>query len=116
VQKANLQALPSTAAGAFFGLALGLLLQMLNARFGAYGGLIFLVPVLLIIFMLLRGHLRVIINDSTMLMLTVATIAHVQTDAKFSGLFTSLAIAVVFFGGLFWIIDRIKARSRVRPL
>jgi len=118
IQKADFAALPSTVAGAFFGLALGLLLQQLSARFGPNGGLIFLAPVLVVLFLLLRGHLRFVINDTAMLMLTVATVAHVQAHADFAEMFISLAAAVVFFGALFWVMNwvtiRLAARSEAK--
>ena len=111
IQKADFAVLPSTVAGAVFGIALGLLMQQLIARFGPIGGLIFVGPVLVVVFLLLRGHLRFVINDSAMLMLTVATAAHMQAHADFAGMFISLALAVVFFGGLFWVMNRLAART-----
>lgn len=114
IQKVDFAALPSTVAGAVFGIALGLLLQQLIARFGPNGGLIFLAPVLVVLFLLLRGHLRFVINDSAMLMLTVATVAHVQAHADFTGMFISLALAVVFFGGLFWVTNWVTNRLAAR--
>jgi hypothetical protein len=111
IQKVDFSLFPSSVAGAFAGLLLGLALQQLGARFGTPGLVAFLGLIFVVLFLFLRGQLRVAINDATMLMLTAATIGHVQMHADFQGMFTSLAIAVVFFGALFWGLNRMQARK-----
>lgn len=111
LQKADLRALPASAAGAFVGLGFGFLMRHLQLQLGVAGTLVFLALVLLLVFLFLQQRLRVLVNDATMLTLTVATIAHVQSQASFRGLFLSLAIAVVFFGSLFWGMARLSGRG-----
>jgi hypothetical protein len=114
IQKSDLAVLPSTAVGSFVGVALGLALQQFTAKLGPPGALIFLGLVLVTLFLFLRRQLRIAINDATMLMLTVATVAHIQQHADFAGMFISLAVGVAFFGGLFWLVARLRARSLAR--
>ena len=113
IQKVDFSLFPSSVAGAFAGLLLGLALQQLGARFGTPGLVAFLGLTFVVLFLFLRGQLRVAINDATMLMLTAATIGHVQMHADFQGMFTSLGVAVVFFGALFWGLNRFQARKSV---
>jgi hypothetical protein len=111
IQKADLKLLPSSAAGGFLGLSLGLLLQALEARLGpTTGAAIFVALIAVLLAIYLCQRLRFVINDAMLLLLTVATIAHVQAHADFRGLFASLAIAVGFFGALFWAVSVLSAR------
>jgi hypothetical protein len=114
IQKFDLAALPSTVVGSFVGLALGLCLQQLSAHYGAQGALIFGGVALVVLFLLIRQQLKLFINDATMLMLTVATIMHVQAHADFRDLFLSLGLAVVLFGGGFWLVNLVRSRAAAK--
>jgi fucose 4-O-acetylase-like acetyltransferase len=115
-QQSSLEALPNTIYGAFFGLLLAYASYALNARFGvATGGLIFLGAVLIpVLYCLLLQWLTSFINPSAMLMLTVGTITHVQAHGNFPGMFINLAAAVFYFGGLTWVVTRLRAHATAR--
>jgi hypothetical protein len=114
-QQSSLEALPNTIYGAFFGLLLAYASYALNARFGvATGGLIFLAIFLPILYCLLLNWLTAFINPSAMLMLTVGTITHVQAHGNFPGMFINLAAAIFYFGGLTWVVARMRARAAAR--
>jgi hypothetical protein len=111
LQRADLTLLPATVTGSVVGLALGWSLSLLMAQMGPMGGLVFIALVMVVLFALIRRHLRFAINDATMLMLTLATISHVQKAADFPRMFVTLAIAVVMFGGAAWIAARLQRRA-----
>jgi len=115
-KKASFAELPSVAAASLFGLGLGLALQQLQSHMGGPGVLLFLAIIALVVFLLIRQRLSFLINEAAMLMLTLATVAHVQAHASFQGLFVSLGLAIAFFGLLFWLAGRFtEARSRAQP-
>lgn len=115
LQKAQFAELPATALGGAFGLALALALQQLTARLGgATGGLAFVALIIPVLYLLVRGHLALVVNNAAMLFLTVGTISHVQAHASFRGLFVSFALAVAFFGGLLWVFEKIRSAASAR--
>ncbi|HKR90264.1 MAG TPA: hypothetical protein VJS38_19010 [Phenylobacterium sp.] len=108
LQKSDLRLLPGTVMGSFAGLALGLLMHQLQQRFGDPGLVGFLAVLLTVLFLYFRQKLRLVLNEATMLMMTLSTVLHVQAHASFQGLFISLAIAVVFFGAILWAVVRLR--------
>jgi hypothetical protein len=115
VQKADLSVLPSTIAGAFFGLALALALHELPARMGAAPGMgVFLALVVVTIFLLIRQQLRFVVNDAAMLFLTLGTIVHIQAHADFRALFENLALTVAIAGATVWLLARLRSSAASR--
>lgn len=115
IQGGSFEALPATVAGAFFGLGMAYAMHLLVGSLGtANGSLAFLALLLPVLFCQLAGYLPLLVNNATMLLLTAATISHVQASANFPGMFISLALAVVFFGSLLWGVQQIKARTDAR--
>lgn len=113
IQKGSFAELPAAVAGGFFGLILAFLLHLMVATWGVGGGsLAFLALLAPVLFCQLAGYVPLIINNATMLLLTAATISHVQANARFPGMFISLALAVAFFGGLLWLGQVLQARSQ----
>jgi hypothetical protein len=109
VEHSKMSALLPSALGSAFGLTLGLAMSYLTATFGQTGGLYFMALVLPVIFCLMIGFLPIMINTAAMLMLTVATISHVQMHADFKQMFISLALGVAFFGLVFWGVGKLTA-------
>ena len=115
VQHADFHELPPSALGAFFGVALGWAMQLLVAKLGtAQGSLAFLALILPVLYCLMIGRLRLIVNNSAMLLLTAAGISHVQARASFQGMFINLALAVAFFGGAMWAVQWLRTRGAAR--
>jgi hypothetical protein len=115
VQHFDMAALPATATGSFVGLGLGYVFQQLSAHFGVAGGAAFGLGTLVVLYLLLRRQLRLFINDAAMLMLTVATISHIQSHADFRDLFASLALSVALFGGAVWLVGRMRRKEVGAP-
>ncbi len=109
IEQSKMSALAPTALGSAFGLLLGYVMFWLNATYGQSGALMFLGVILPVIFCLMIGFLPIIINTPAMLMLTVATISHIQAHAKFEHMFISLGLGVAFFGVLFWGVGKLTA-------
>lgn len=115
MQGGSFKELPATVCGSFLGLALAYGMNLLVASLGpTNGALAFLALFLPVLFCQLAGYLPLLVNNATMLLLTAGTISHVQAHAKFPGMFVSLALAVVFFGGLLWGVEKLRARSEAR--
>ncbi len=108
-EHSKMSALPSSALGCAFGLAMGFGLFWLTHTYGQSGGLIFMALLLPVIFCLMIGFLPLIINNAAMLTLTVATIPYVQEHADFGKMFLSLGLGVAFFGLLFWGVGKLTA-------
>lgn len=104
-----MSALAPTALGSAFGLLLGYVMFYLNATYGQNGALMFLGVIIPVIFLLMIGFLPIIINTPAMLMLTLATVSHIQAHANFGHMFLSLALGVAFFGLLFWGVGKLTA-------
>lgn len=115
LQHADMKALPSAVVGSAVGLGLAYALHLLTAQFGATNGpLVFLAVILPVLFFQVLGKFAFVINMATMLMLTAGTISHVQAHADFPGMFINLAVAVVYFGGLLFGVNKLKARAEAK--
>lgn len=115
IQGGAFKDLPAAVAGSFLGLALAFGMHMLVARYGATNGALAFVGLFVpVLFCQLAGYLPLLINNATMLMLTAATISHVQAAAKFPAMFISLGLAVLFFGGLMALVEVLKTRAARR--
>lgn len=98
IEQGRLDRLPHAILGAAFGLALGIALKLLIAKFGATGGTLFGLLVLPILFCQFLGWLPLLINMTTMTFLLVVTIPHVQGHADFTAAAVSLLVGIVYFG------------------
>lgn len=115
LQHADMKALPATVVSSVAGLSLAYALNLLTAQFGpATGPLVFLAVILPVLFCQVLGKFTLVINMATMLMLTAGTISHVQAHADFPGMFVNLGLAVVYFGGLLFGVNKLKARSEAK--
>jgi len=109
IEHSKMSAFPQTALGSAFGLLLGYVMFYLNATYGQSGALMFLGVIIPVIYCLMIGFLPLLINTPAMLMLTVATISHIQAHANFTHMFMSLGLGVAFFGVLFWGVGKLTA-------
>ncbi len=115
IQGGRFEALPAAVCGALLGLAMAYGLHLLTTRLGAApGALAFLALFVPVLVCQLAGRLPLFVNNATMLLLTAATISHVQAHASFPGMFVSLGAAVVFFGLILWLVQRLQARRAAK--
>lgn len=112
-ERSDLRKAPEVTLGAAVGIALGLLLQFLQAQTGASaGGLWFVVCLLPPIYFYIRGTAPLLLNTATMLFLTVTTFGHIQAHASFWQMYVSLALAAVLFCGVPAILGAVWDRAR----
>lgn len=117
VEGMKTEALPKSILGALLGLGIASLLFLLPDRLGSTPGLLaFLVVILVLVYLQLRGRLPIAINPATMIYLTVATIPHVQAHASFTHTLVALLLGVAYFGGLALIVTGVmKRRAATSP-
>ena len=109
IEGSDFKKIDASVIGALVGILTGFALSVLPVQLadvvqGVNLGLV--IALALIVFLVycnVMGWLKLLVNNATMLFLTVATIVHVQEHGAFPGMIAALALAVVFFGGLFWI-------------
>lgn len=115
-ERANLKRLLPTAAGAFGGLLICWSFVLLPQQLGeTAGGLAVLGLISAVVYLLILGRLTTVINQSTMLFVTVGSIPAIQSNVPVSEMFNSLALGVIYFGllaGLATWLARLKAAQQ----
>jgi hypothetical protein len=108
--------LPKAAVGASVGLGMASLLFLLPNAFGYLLGMtITLTVILVMVYLLILQRLQIAINMATMIFLTVGSIPHLQRHANFVHAAMSLAIGIVYFGGLALAANWVGNRQRIIP-
>ncbi len=97
------------AVGAFCGLGIAALLTVLPATMGIAGMAVALGVVLVAVYALLLGRAGLLVNNATMLFLTVGTIPALNTTAMLAEMALSLLLAVVLLGAAL-LVGRMRAR------
>lgn len=90
----------SCAIGAVVGTSLALALQMLPPLYGVGGMAAAYVLMLGAIYLQIIGKVKIAINFSTMLFLTVCAAIPMQAHVKILTVFPALGLGIVYFGGL----------------
>ena len=117
LEHADFKALPGAILGSLFGLILTLLLNVLTGRFGEVNGALgFLVLFLPVMFCQFRVLFPTVVNTAMVLQLMAGAISQVQAHADFRGMFINLAVAVVYFGSLGWVVSKVRARLEAKRL
>ncbi|GAB3115420.1 hypothetical protein G8770_08750 [Aestuariicella hydrocarbonica] len=112
IEKVEVSRLPATIVGGVVGLLLGFATPLLTGVMGEAAGLVFLVIVLVVIFCMLMGWLKIAINAMTMIFLTVATIPAVAEQVAPFNAMAGFATGVVFFAGFICAGKALKARKQ----
>lgn len=105
IEHMDMETLPSSIVGGFFGIFLAFLSHEMAALVGLdqnTGMMVFLGVLLVVIFFQILGKLTIAINMMTMLYLTVGTIPAIQENTTAVGMASALALAIVYFCGLIW--------------
>lgn len=112
--------LPGALVGSLGGVLLATLLHVLPHDLGNIGIGIVGVLILGSVYALMMGWAAILFNYAFMLMLTVATIPTVQTEARFLGIACSILLAAAMLGGLPMIIriiiSQVNHRTSLRDL
>lgn len=113
IEQMRFDRINAAVAGASVGLLTALALKQLPVLLGTAAGLgLALGLVVILVYCQVMGWIGLLVNNATMLFLTVATIPHLQTRGSFTEMFTALYVGVAFFGGLLWCVSLlIKKRS-----
>lgn len=113
IEQMRFERINAAVMGASMGLLTALALNQLPILLGITAGLgLALGLVVILVYCQVMGWISLLVNNATMLFLTVATIPHLQTHGSFDEMFAALYVGVAFFGGLLWCISLlIKKRS-----
>jgi hypothetical protein len=114
-EQGKFEKLPESVVGAVVGLAIAWGLKALPASLGTAGLVIIGAVILAAIYCLIVGWLRILVNYSTMLFLTVGTVPVVQAAMVFPAVLFPLGIGVVYFAGVAWLVQRVVRRPAAEP-
>ena len=101
----DLKAYWPTVLGGLLGILLGWLLIGLPGQIGTPGTVVSLIALVAVLFCFMRGHARLVVNNATMLFLTVATAAELQIGAQAVVMAQSLLLAAAYMGGVALLVD-----------
>ncbi|MFA5496207.1 MAG: hypothetical protein WC247_15690, partial [Porticoccaceae bacterium] len=110
IEQMRFERLNAAVLGASVGLLAALAINQLPQFWGSSGLAVALLAVAALVYCQVMGWLVLVVNNATMLFLTVATIPHLQSSGNFSQMYAGLFVGVVFFGGLLWILSRMMSR------
>jgi hypothetical protein len=110
-EKMQFAKLPGSIFGALLGLAIAFALHTLPASMGPAGWALVAVAILASIYFLVMGWWPAVVNNATMLFLTVGTIPLVQAGTSFLNLLPALGLGIAYFAGLAWLIQVFTQRA-----
>jgi hypothetical protein len=102
--------IPSVLGGAG-GILLGWLLVGLPTRIGSPGVVISAVVLVAVLFCFMRGHARWVVNNATMLLLTVVTISEFKVTQNVGLMLESFLLGAAYMGAA-WGAMQLVGRSR----
>jgi len=120
IEGADLKKIDASIIGALVGMLVGFSLRILPVQLADVvevvnvGLVMALALVVFLVYCSVMGWLKLLVNNATMLFLTVFTIVHIQEHGAFSSMAAALLLAVVFFGGLFWVGMFFKKRALIK--
>ena len=103
VEHMRFDRLNQSVVGACVGLGAAMALKLFPQWLGVLGLVAALAIVVVLVYCQVMGWFSLLVNNATMLFLTVATIPHLQGHGDFGQIYTALVLGVVFFGGLLWV-------------
>lgn len=98
--------------GGIAGITLGWLLVAILPPLGPMGIIISLLCVAAVLFCFMRGHARLIVNNSLMLFLTMATIAELDVRSHVLMMIGSLLLGAAYMGATTVIVAKLRARAK----
>jgi len=112
IEKVDTKKLPDCIIGGVAGLLAAYSAPMLAGTVGEASGLVFLGIILVIVFCMLMGWLKVAINAMTMIFITVGTIPAVAEYTSPLNALAGFAAGVIFFGGFICAGKTLKAKAQ----
>lgn len=116
IEHMNFERFADSVTGALVGLLTALALHVFPEQAGTAGLVGALGIVVLLVYCSVMGWMKMLVNNATMLFLTVATVPAIQSSVNFSHVFGALLVGVVFFGGLLWLGSVIGRRLASKPV
>lgn len=101
--------LPSVLGG-LGGILLGWLLMGLPARIGQPGTILSVAVLVAVLFCFMRGQARLVVNNATMLFLTVATVSELKVAGEAVVMAESLLLAAAYMGVVAAIVHLVTKR------
>ncbi|MCW1383129.1 hypothetical protein OLX02_09865 [Novosphingobium sp. KCTC 2891] len=109
VDMSDLKKLPAAVIGALAGTATSYMVQI-GASTGNTALVIAALAIIIIaLFMVIAQRMALVFNASYMLFVTVMNAPLIQQGENFQNVFASIALATLYFGGIFYIGSRIMA-------
>lgn len=106
--------LPSVLGG-LSGVLLAWILIALPPQVGSAGIVISMVVLIALLFCFMRGHFLLVINNATMLFLTVATVPQLDIAANILTMVKSLMVAAIYMGVVTLLVHFVtKRRNRTK--
>ena len=96
--------------GGLAGILLGWLLVALPSRMGQPGMIIAAVALVAVLFCFMRGQARLVVNNATMLFLTVATISELKIAGNVVVMVESLLLAAAYMGAVAGVVHIVTKR------
>ncbi len=110
IEHARFDKLAAAATGALVGLGASFALHALPAFMGGAGLTLALSLVVVLVYCQVMGWASLLVNNATMLFLTVGTVPHVQKSGDYAQIFVGLLMGVLFFGGLLALAGQLKKK------
>ena len=114
ILRQDLAAYFPTVLGGLAGVGLGWLLVGAPPLIGMPGTILSVAVLVVVLFCFMRGQAGMVVNNSTMLFLTVATIAELKIGANAVVMAESLLLAAAYMGATAWVVHAITKR-RAKP-
>lgn len=109
----DLAAYPPSVLGGVVGILLGWLLVGLPLQIGLPGTVISVAALVAVLFCFLRGQARLVVNNATMLFLTVATVSELKVAGNVVVMVESLLVAAAYMGAVTAVVHLVtKRRAR----
>ncbi|MBU3948005.1 MAG: hypothetical protein KJ882_05745 [Proteobacteria bacterium] len=103
VEQMSFDRIDDSIIGSTAGLLTAFLLHAFPQILGTTGLILALGLVVVLVYCLVMGWAKKLVNNATMLFLTVGTIPHLQANGDFPRMFSALIVGIIFFGGLLWL-------------
>jgi hypothetical protein len=111
IEQMKFEKLPNCIVGALLGLALAYGIRTLPAFFGPAVWVLILGAILVLVYFAIMHWWPLVVNNATMLFLTVGTIPAVQAGAQVPSLLPAFGFGVAYFAALAWLAQLLVRRS-----
>ena len=112
--KSSFAEFPQVLAGSLLGVALCYFNYRAPLMIPHYGAPVALVVIVAAVYCMLVGRLKLFINNSTMVFLTICTVPEIQEKAGFGGIGAAVVLAAAYVGSITYILLKVKTHTDKR--